>query len=403
VNVTGLAAASQSLKGVQQRASHSALCRDMSRVPAPRLGSRAGRLDAIVVPASRPATHLEPAIDLAARLGILLVVLCSKQTGADQVAERVSTSPGLRALVVEIPENWGHPEFPTQTSSEAFRTANADRASDLSAKRNIGLLLARLHGWNKIAFLDDDITISHTGDIACLAARLDTHQVAGMIVREHPDNSVVCHARRDAGLQQDVFLTGAALGVHCNSLPLSFFPDIYNEDWLFFAPEAASRQLPRVGYAKQPEYDPYVKPERARCEEFGDLLAEGLYALIGRGQPSLPFGEQRAAATEAYWSRFIEARHEAIAETRTLLHRLRDWDANNSRVCSALDSLAAAEDQLDTLRPHICVDFLDAWRDDLADWQRFSTSVNNVGSTREAMDFLQLQTWTCAEPSPRTN
>jgi hypothetical protein len=36
--------------------------------------------------------------------------------------------------------------------------------------------------------------------------------VAGMIVRKHPDNSVVCHARRDAGLQQDVFLTGAALG-----------------------------------------------------------------------------------------------------------------------------------------------------------------------------------------------
>ena len=232
MNVTGLAAASQSLKGVQQRASHSELCRDMSRVPAPLLGSRAGRLDAIVVPASRPATHLQPAINLATRLGVLLVVLCSKQTRADQIAERASTSPGLRALVVEIPENWGHPDFPTETSSEAFRTANADRASDLSAKRNIGLLLARLHGWNKIAFLDDDITISRPGNIARLAAQLDRHQVAGMIVRKHPDNSVVCHARRDAGLQQDVFLTGAALGVHCNSLPLSFFPEAGSEDFL---------------------------------------------------------------------------------------------------------------------------------------------------------------------------
>ena len=148
------------------------------------------------------------------------------------IAERASTSPGLRALVVEIPENWGHPDFPTETSSEAFRTANADRASDLSAKRNIGLLLARLHGWNKIAFLDDDITISRPGNIARLAAQLDRHQVAGMIVRKHPDNSVVCHARRDAGLQQDVFLTGAALGVHCNSLPLSFFPEAGSEDFL---------------------------------------------------------------------------------------------------------------------------------------------------------------------------
>ena len=56
-----------------------------------------------------------------------------------------------------------------------------------------------------------------------------------MVVPQHPDNSVVCHARRLAGRFQDVFVSGAVLGVHCNSLPLSFFPDIYNEDWFFFA------------------------------------------------------------------------------------------------------------------------------------------------------------------------
>jgi hypothetical protein len=335
---------------------------------------------------------------LAAQFGVLLVVLCSKQTKAAQVAKWVSTSPGARALVIEIPENWGHPKVPTHTSSRAFRTANADRASDLSAKRNIGLLLARLHGWNKIAFLDDDITISQTGNIARLAAQLDSHQVAGMIVCEYPDNSVVCHARRDAGLPQDVFLIGAALGVHCNSLPLSFFPDIYNDDWFFFAREAAGRQLPHVGYARQPEYEPYARRERARCEEFGDLLAEGLYALITAEHASLPFGEQLRAATAEYWSRFIETRRAVITETMTLLRRRLDWDPNIGRLCSALESLAAAEDQLGTLTPDLCVNFLDAWRDDLNDWQRFSTAVNNVGSTREALDFLQLRTWSRAGP-----
>jgi len=245
----------------------------------------------------------------------LLVVLCSKQTSVEQVAKRVPT-PGVRALIVEIPENWRHSKFPARTSDPAFKEANANRASDLSAKRNIGLLLARLHGWNKIVFLDDDITISRRGNIARLAAQLDGHQVAGMIVRRHPDNSVVCHARCDAGLQQDVFLTGAALGVHCNSLPLSFFPDIYNEDWLFFAPEAAGRQLPSVGYAKQPKYDPYGTLDRARCEEFGDLLAEGLYALIADEDLSLPFGEQLRGATRAYWSRFIEARASGVNKLR---------------------------------------------------------------------------------------
>jgi glycosyltransferase involved in cell wall biosynthesis len=397
VNVTGPAAASQSLKGVQQRASHAALCRDMSRVPAPLGGSRAGCLDAIVVPASRPATHLEPAINLATRLGVLLVLLCSKQTRADEIAERASTSPGLRALVVEIPESWGHPDFPTETSSEAFRTANADRASDLSAKRNIGLLLARLQGWNKIAFLDDDITISRPGNIARLAAQLDRHQVAGMIVRKHPDNSVVCHARRDAGLQQDVFLTGAALGVHCNSLPLSLFPDIFNEDWLFFAPEAAGRQLPHVGYAKQPRYDPYARPERARCEEFGDLLAEGLYALIAEEDSNLPFGEQLRVATKEYWLRFIEARRQVLTETKTLLFRFLDKNGDSRRVSSAIASLKAAESQLTKITADLCVNFIDAWQEDLANWQKFSNPVNNVGSTLEAMDFLGLRTWTMVE------
>jgi hypothetical protein len=245
--------------------------------------------------------------------------------------------------------------------------------------------------------LDDDVTLSRTDNVARLAGQLDRYQVAGMIVREHPDNSVVCHARRDAGLQQDVFLTGAALGVHCNRLPLSFFPDIYNDDWLFFAPEAAARQLPRVGYAKQPEYDPYARPERARCEEFGDLLAEGLYALIAGEGSSGPFGEQLGAATAAYWSRFIEARREVLTETKTLLVGFLDKNSDSRRVSSPIASLEAAESQLQQITPYLCVHFISAWREDLADWQKFSNAVNNVGSTREAMDFLGLKTWTMVE------
>jgi hypothetical protein len=228
-------AGSRSLRKIQQRASHACLSQDVSRLPAPALRSRRAYLDAIIVPASRPAFALQPAINLAAFLGALLVVLCSKQTKLEQVARRVARTAGARALVVHIPERWTHTEFPVRTSAKEFQTASADRMSDLSAKRNLGLLLARLHGWNKIIFVDDDITLSHTDNIARLAGQLDDHQVAGMIVRRFPDNSVVCHARRLAGLTQDVFVTGAVLGVHCNSLPLSFFPDIYNEDWFFFA------------------------------------------------------------------------------------------------------------------------------------------------------------------------
>jgi hypothetical protein len=76
---------------------------------------------------------------------------------------------------VPIPDKWNHPRFPARTSADEFLEANAKRKSDLSAKRNLGLLLARLHGWNKIAFIDDDVR--DAGNLARLAAQLEQHQV----------------------------------------------------------------------------------------------------------------------------------------------------------------------------------------------------------------------------------
>jgi hypothetical protein len=55
-------------------------------------------------------------------------------------------------------------------------------------------------------------------------------------------------------------------------------------------------------------------------------------------------------------------------------------------------SLEAARSQLETIAPEVRVDFLHAWREDLADWQAFCSSVSAVGRTREAMDFLDIKT-----------
>jgi hypothetical protein len=397
VSGTGIAGSTQSLGKAKQRATHAHLSRDVSLSPAPPLRSRRAHLDAIIVPASRPASFLRRTVELSAVLGAFLVVLCSRQTKVEDVAKRVARTPGACSLIVQIPDGWNHTEFPTRSSADKFQDACANRSSDLSSKRNIGLLMARLLGWTKVVFVDDDITSLPMDNLARMAAKLDNHQVAGLRVLRHPDNSVVCHARRLANLAQDVFLTGAVLGVHCGDLPLSFFPDIYNEDWFFFAKEAAARDLPHVGLARQLPYDPFESPERARHEEFGDLLAEGLYALIGEEDHRVPIDDQLRGATAAYWSRFIEARHYVITETMTLLRVAVDRNGESARVSSALASLVAAEGQLDTITPELCVNFIHAWREDLADWQRFSNGVNSIDSTREAMDFLQLKTWTLAE------
>lgn len=350
-------------------------------------------MDAIIVPASRPASFLQRTIELSAGLGILLVVLCSKQTKPEHVAQRVAKTAGARSLVVEIPEGWTHPHLPSHTSAPAFLRASAHRKSDLSAKRNIGLLLARLHGWNKIVFVDDDITSLKVANIVGLSRQLDNHKVAGMRVYDQSDNSVVCHARRLGGQWQDIFVTGAVLGVQCSDLPLSFFPDIYNEDWFFFAKEAAAHDLANGGHVKQAWYDPFASADRARWEEFGDLLAEGLYALIGRQHADLSFSQRLRKATKTYWSYFIEARSNVITDAHADICQVIGQNINCDRELSAITSLEVAESQLHTITADLCANFIDAWREDFEDWGTSSSRINRVGSTREAMDFLQLTTW----------
>lgn len=377
---------------VAQQASHAHLSRDVSTGPAPAADSRRGHVDAIIVPASRPARCLQPAIDLSVRLRTQLVVLCSKRANLDEVTRQVAATTGARALLVTIPPGWSHPEFPGRTSAAAFRSAQAGRSTDLSTKRNIGLALARLLGWDKVVFLDDDIT--WTASLGVLGAQLERHQAAGMVVRKHPDNSVVCHARRLAGLPQDVFVTGAVLGVRCSDVPLSFFPDVYNEDWFFFAKEVSARGLQQGGLAVQLPYDPFASPSRARHEEFGDLLAEGMFALFGERSASGSLDAALEGATIDYWSHFIEARFDVLDETARRLQSSPGVDRAGRKIRAALDSLDAAQHQLvETISPALCTEFISAWQDDRADWDAFTSGISNVARTRDALDLLQLPSW----------
>jgi hypothetical protein len=286
---------------------------------------------------------------------------------------------------------------PSRTSSSRFKKASADRGSDLSAKRNLGLLLARLNGWHKIVFVDDDITSTGPEAFKRLARRLEHVQIAGMVCRDFPDNSVVCHARRLAGLPQDNFVSGSVLGVCCDDLPLPFFPDIYNEDWFFFSKAVARCELANVGDARQRPYKPFADPGRARHEEFGDLVAEGLFSLIAViGDRSVdnvyddPVDHRLlfALATPEFWAQFIDARRDTFRETHDGLELRIDAEARQ-----ALRSLAAAERQLDSITPDLCTSFLAAWQDDLAEWETAVEAINNVSNMWEAMNELGLRHW----------
>jgi hypothetical protein len=380
-------------KKVRQKASHSRLLRQTSVPLLLPNRSVSTKLDALIVPASRPASSFTGLIDLSAHMRTLLVVLCSRQAKVDQVAERVARTPGAQALIIDVSAPYELPHQPQRTSAERFTAASSNRESDLSTKRNLGLLLARLNGWTKILFLDDDITLARTDSFAGLARQLDDNQIAGMVCREFPDNSVVCHARRLAKLRQDNFVSGAVLGVNCTDIPLPFFPNIYNEDWFFFSKAVARRELSNVGNATQAAYEPFADSNRARHEEFGDLLAEGLYSLFGDiDNPSLRYNQLLNGATWQFWSDFKEARRASMRVTRGRLERFGDIHGDDE-TGQALRSLEAAEEQLDAIKPDLCMDFLEMWQADLAEWEAFYERTSNVGSIREAMDFLEIKQW----------
>jgi hypothetical protein len=389
---------------VRQLYSHARLMRNAPITSAPPDRSSRGRLDAIVVPATRPASALTGIITLAAQLETLIVVLCSRQTRVDQVAERINRVMGARGIAVQVDDGYVLPDLRFETSSDSFATASGGRSSDLSVKRNIGLLLARLHGWRKIAFIDDDITVSKQ-NISRLTHQLDHHQITGMVCRDYPDNSVFCHARRLAQLPQDVFVTGAVLGVNCSDLPLPFFADVYNEDWFFFAEAVACRRLIKVGDACQAIYDPYAEPTRASHEEFGDLMAEGLFSVIEGLHVPVDLRRSKGffhaigkIATERYWSTFIDVRRRDLAEIQSRLEAFTRRGNCSDQVLAAAKSLEAAdkryaESSNDRITPTHCVDFVEALQRDIDRWNKVYQGTNTLRTTDDAFERLAIAAW----------
>jgi hypothetical protein len=362
-----------------QNSSHRGLIVPLRAIPPPR-SSRKSRLDAIVVPASRRPERLEALMDVAAEAGVLLVLLASHLCSVEAAAAIVARTPGCRALIIDIPDNHDHTDLQFETSG-MIADLSAGRLSNLSLKRNLGLMLARLLGWRKIVFLDDDLFGISAEHLRKIAGGLEGTQVAGMVARSFPDNSVVCHANRDSGGRQDNFVTGAALGLNCSDLPLEFFPDIYNEDWFFFANRAAAGGVVSVGNVRQEDYQPYADPERAAREEFGDLLAEGLYALFDSS-------EGVDAATTQYWAHFIGERERFIDGIQT---RLLEVESNEG--LRAAESMRYSRKQLDLIRPADCVAYLGAWLEDRRAFATATNGLRGVDTLAEALDYLNLPAW----------
>ena len=330
-------------------------------------------LDAIIVPNGRPAAYLEQAISAAKHLDAHLVLLCSMRANASSAA-LAAKREGVRvtAIDVDLLPDRIVPDFATD---KLLRLSRFHRPVDTSLKRNLGLLVANLAGWERILFLDDDIKLPNPGDLGAAAGLLDEHPVVGLANAGMPDNSVVCHALRDVGTVQDVFIGGGALVVGEAAFS-SFFPNIYNEDWFFLLDGLGLRPSAVTGTAWQYPYDPYNDDRRARGEELGDTLAEGVFGLLDNGRGL-------AAADHEYWSEFLPERRRIISTT---IDRVRSSDIEPAQQARMVAALKASIGRSYLITPELCVQYLRAWQSDCGRWQRHITELRRDRRGRVGID-----------------
>ena len=361
----------------------------------PASGSDRAFVDAIIVPSARRAAALEEAGRLAQELGCMLLVLCSKHSEASRVLRSLQGRPGLQVRAVDFPEA-GVARLPILETSTVLGDSRLKRRTDTSAKRNLGLVLARMAGWKRVVFLDDDISVPDAVDLERAVAELRHRDGVGLHINGFPDNSVVCHANRETGdKKQDTFIGGGALAVPADRID-SFFPEIYNEDWFFLVGETSLRPVAQVGLALQQPYDPFASPERARSEEFGDVLAEGLFALFDQGKKIVD-------ADEEYWTAFLAARLSFIETIRARIEH--KTGSPTAREKQMLESLTASSGRLQFIRPSQCVAFIKAWDRDRERWRRFISGVRPIrkapeGSSRIDVAVKRLGLAEITQPAP---
>jgi hypothetical protein len=331
---------------------HGSHNRLLTEEPMPMDGS-AG-LDAIIVPTARPAEELRHVMHIGAEIEVPVLVLCSNEATAYH-ARKVANSYDAPAWTVDVDDSMAR-RLPGSEFDRLLRAEGFGSVSDLSLKRNLGLALARGANWERVLFLDDDIIIDEPGTLHRMAGLLDRYRAVGLANEGFHDNSVVCHAFRDTGGDQDTFIGGGAMMVNPQTA-FSFFPNIYNEDWLFLLGTGVPFRAARAGRMHQREFDPYANPRRAAAEELGDTIAESLFWL-------LDVGREISTATTGFWGDALFRRREFIVHVLGL--------ADESPAPDKIrKSLAAALRRSTDIQAGLCTDLVEAWRNDLARWKKF--------------------------------
>lgn len=230
-------------------------------------------------------------------------------------------------------------ELPPVFDRSAYlrRPANNTRSGalmpgyDIPLKRTAALVHAQQEGYTSIGLLDDDIYLSEENLLTARAALNHNVDMASFHILEYPDVSTVEH------IERIVLHEPSKISIGGNCLFLSvdavdtYFPRLYNDDWFFLFAHAKTARIASLGEARQRPYQAWKQPGRARFEQFGDLIIEGLRSRLIDG---LPLDD----GTDREWEEHLNA---ALARIAALLPVTEDRQM--------VDALEEARDELSSI------------------------------------------------------
>lgn len=223
---------------------------------------------------------------------------------------------------------------------------------DLPLKRNYALYFSRKNGYSKILLIDDDIRGLNLDTLKLGSQSLNDYILSGCFVEDFPDISIVEHLVVVSGEKIVPFLSGSFLFIKPFS-SYSFFPNIYNEDLLFMLPHIIDRSICCFGSIQQLPFDPFQDPSKASFQEFGDIIAEGFFALLSSGLYEHRFNKKA-------WDHILNERR------KTLLY-LKDT-LKDIRIQNIIDSAMIVNK---TITTEACLNFLDDMERDHQTWNSF--------------------------------
>jgi hypothetical protein len=176
--------------------------------------------------------------------------------------------------------------------------------------------------------------------------------MAGCFVDDFVDTSVMGHLERATGDPVYPFLSGSFLLLRPHDVK-GFFPCIYNEDWLFMILRILDQSICSYGSVGQLKFDPFRDSTRSVFQEFGDVLVDGLYALLADNQYSRRHDKK-------VWAGIIEQRREFLLSLSAQLPGIK-----HRRIIATMLDVSTSITAMD------CLNFISDWERDLITWEKY--------------------------------